>query len=252
MMVPVGVVAQAAGVASYPFLADLVARRDFSGFHETLNLAMRSVITVLIPLSVWMMVAAKPTTILIFQQGHFTASDAERTALLLQILLAVVFSWGVQQVLGRGYYARQDTITPAAVGTAVTILSIPLFWVLGDMFQATGVAVASAVGIVTYAMALSCVWRFRFGAAAFAGLKGVFMKITVISAVAALPGFYLSKLEVIDSARHPYADALFEILASGAIFTALFLVLSIALVPSLIQPLLGRIGPIRRLAERIL
>lgn len=252
MMVPVGVVAQAAGVASYPFLADLVSKRDFSAFHETLNLAMRSVLTVLIPLSVWMMVAAKPTTILIFQQGHFTASDAERTALLLQILLSAVFCWGLQQVLGRGYYARQDTLTPAVVGTAVTVLSIPLFWVLGDKFHATGVAVASAVGIVTYALALSCVWWFRFGGGAFAGLQGVFTKILVISAAAALPGFLVSKLEMIDSVRHPSVDALFEILASAAVFTLLFFVLSIALVPSLMQPLLGRIGPLRRLADRFL
>lgn len=251
MMVPVGVVAQAAGVASYPFLADLVAKRDFSGFHETLNLAMRSVLTVLVPLSAWMMVAARPTTVLIFQQGHFTASDAEHTALLLRVLLCAVFCWGLQQVLGRGYYAKQDTFTPAAVGTAVTVLSIPLFWVLGDRFHAMGVAVASTAGIVTYTLALSCVWWFRFGGGAFAGLQGVFVKISVISAAAALPGFLLSRLDMIDSARHPYVDALFEIVASGVVFALLFFVLSITLVPSLMQPLLGRFGPLRRLAGRL-
>ena len=250
MMVPVGVVAQAAGVASYPFLAELVAKKDFSAFHETLNLALRSVLTVLIPVSAWMMVVARPTTVLIFQQGHFTASDAEHTAGLLQILLTAVFCWGAQQVLGRGYYARQDTLTPAIVGTAVTVISVPLFWALGNRFFATGVATASAAAIVLYTAALSCVWWYRFGSCAFAGLQTVFIKIGAISFAAAMPSFLLMRIEIIDSVHHPYIEALVEILASGVVFGMLFLGLSIALVPSLIRPLLERFGPFRRYFNR--
>lgn len=41
MLVPVGVVAQAAGVASFPFLAALAARGDDAGFDKTLGTALR-------------------------------------------------------------------------------------------------------------------------------------------------------------------------------------------------------------------
>ena len=41
MMVPVGVVAQAAGVASFPFLAALAAKGEEGAFDETLRVALR-------------------------------------------------------------------------------------------------------------------------------------------------------------------------------------------------------------------
>jgi putative peptidoglycan lipid II flippase len=153
-------------------------------------------------------------------------------------------------VLGRGYYARQDTLTPAIVGTAVTVISVPLFWALGNRFFATGVATASAAAIALYTAALSCVWCYRFGSCAFAGLQTVFIKIGAISFAAAMPSFLLMRIEIIDSVHHPYIEALVEILASGVVFATLFLGLSIALVPSLIRPLLERFGPFRRYFNR--
>ncbi|MEZ0576346.1 lipid II flippase MurJ, partial [Halodesulfovibrio aestuarii] len=73
MLVPVGVVAQAAGVASYPFLAALVAKGDTHEFNATLSKALRNTMLFIVPLSFWMISASEPTLRLIFQQGSFGA-----------------------------------------------------------------------------------------------------------------------------------------------------------------------------------
>ncbi len=75
MMVPVSVVAQAAGMASYPFMAELFVKNDLSRFYRTINSALQNVLTLLVPLSIWMILVAEPTIRLIFQQGRFGVSD---------------------------------------------------------------------------------------------------------------------------------------------------------------------------------
>lgn len=75
MLVPVGVVAQAAGVASFPFLAALAARGDDAGFDKTLGTALRGSMLVVIPLTAYMMAVALPTLGFIFEGGRFSAEE---------------------------------------------------------------------------------------------------------------------------------------------------------------------------------
>ena len=82
-MVPVGVVAQAAGVASFPFLASLAAKGDMDGFRATLNSTMKNSMIVAVPVTAWMAVASAPILGFIFEGGSFsTEHTAEATPLL--------------------------------------------------------------------------------------------------------------------------------------------------------------------------
>ncbi|MCK8603121.1 murein biosynthesis integral membrane protein MurJ [Desulfoferrobacter suflitae] len=244
MLVPVGVVAQAAGVASFPFLADLFSKKNFTQFHKTLNEALKSVLTLLIPVSLWMMVVARPTITLIFQQGHFGWQDTEQTALLLQILLAAVFCWGFQQVLGRGFYACQDTLTPAILGTIVMLISLPVYYVLTQHYQAVGVALASAISVALYTAALFLWWLYRFGGESFAGLGEIVVKVAIVSVVACGPATFLATLRIPHWHNHPYLEALYTIAASGLMFSIIFLALAGYFLPALIRPFLRKLGPL--------
>jgi putative peptidoglycan lipid II flippase len=246
MMVPVGVVAQAASVASYPFLAELAAKGDTERLQRTVNTALRNLLTLLIPLSVWMMVVAEPTIRLIFQQGRFTAADTQHTATLLRIFLAVVFCWGLQQLIGRAFYAQQDTLSPAVLGTLATLLSLPFFYLLAKHLQATGVALASAGSIALYTVALALWWRRRFGPGIFASLAGSGLKLALLSAIAALPALLVLRSEAPLWGGHPFLGAVYAILVSGAAFGAPFVLLSSRFAPALVRPYLERLGPAGR------
>lgn len=184
MMVPVGVVAQAAGVASFPFLAALVARGDEAGFQETLGRALGASVFVVMPLTALMIALAAPTLGFLFEGGRFTAQSTAAAAPLLQIMLLSVPFWTVQQVLGRAFYARQDTLTPALVGTVVTVAALPIYYICTRQTGANGVAAMTTVCMVVYTLALAFVWGKKFGMATLSGLGGQILGCSLLSAVA--------------------------------------------------------------------
>lgn len=176
MLVPVGVVAQAAGVASFPFLAALAARGDDAGFDKTLGTALRGSMLVVIPLTAYMMAVALPTLGFIFEGGRFSAEETILAAPLLQILLLSVPFWVVQQVIGRAFYARQNTLTPAIVGTVATLAALPVYPLAVKLWGAFGVAMLTTLCLFVYTLALSWFWIRKHGTGAFDGMGHLLLK----------------------------------------------------------------------------
>ena len=250
MLVPVGVVAQAAGVASYPFLAELFARQEWDRFQETLGAALRNVLTLLIPVSIWMALVSEPTVRLIFEQGSFGDEDTRRTAMLLVILLSTVCFWGGQQILGRAFYARQDTLTPAVLGTLITLVSIPIFYSLSRLAGFYGVAAASAVSIALYTVVLGLTWRRRFGGEAFRGLAGAAARVTAVAAIAALASCWIPTAMDSWLISRPLVASFLSLLASGVVFSAVFALMGRFVISELLRPFTRRLGPLGRIIQR--
>ncbi len=246
MLVPVSVVAQAAGVASYPFLADLFAKKDLPRFYDTIKSALQNVLTLLVPLSIWMILAAEPTIRLIFEQGRFSAQDTANTARLLQVLLVCAACWGYQQVLGRAFYARLDTLTPAILGTVVAVLSIPFFYLLAIRVGPMGVAIASASSLLAYSIALTVWWRTKIGGDAFSGLFPATLKVAGLSFASLIPAWGVGKVEFFPPKIYPHIAAFSELALSGLCFGITFTLLAAHFIPETVRPFLKRAGPLGR------
>ncbi len=241
MLVPVGVVAQAAGVASYPFLAAMAAKKETAEFNATLSASLRNTLVFLTPASVWLIVAAEPAVRLVFQQGKFGSTDGLATSLCLQVMLAGLFCWGVQQLVGRAFYARQDTLTPSLAGTGASIVSIPVYWLLGKWLGALGVAAASAMAVSLYTLALCLLWRRRYGPA---GLEGVFSALgaaAALSLAAAVPAAATVRLPSLFLSENTVWEALASLLLSWAVFCITFAVLGAKFARPLVEPVLDRL-----------
>ncbi len=237
MQVPVGVVAQAAGVASYPFLAALAASGERDKFDSSLNQALVNTVLVALPLSLWMLVSAEPIMRLIFQQGHFTAGAASQSGVLLAIMLVGVSLWAVQQVIGRAFYARQDTLTPALAGTGATLAALPVYWFGAKIFGAAGVAVAGLWGVLLYAGALCLIWRKRFGGNALSGLGAR----AGGSLLVCLPACAAAYAAMLGAGRFwpelSLWGAACKIGAGGLAFALVYLLLCLVFAPALCAPL---------------
>lgn len=188
MLVPVGVVAQAVGVASFPFLASLAAKGDNQGFDRTLNTALRGSLYIVLPLTAYMIVVALPTLGLIFEGGRFSSEQTLEASPLLQIMLLSVPFWVIQQIIGRAFYAHQDTITPAVVGTIATLAFLPCYPLAVHSFKALGVAALTSLSLFTYTFALTLVWLYKHGRSAFQGL----IKPVLINTLLVLPCAFLA------------------------------------------------------------
>jgi len=157
-MVPVGVIAQAAGVAAFPFLARLASRGDQQGLSRTTTRAARITVYVACLAAAMMVAVAIPLVRLLFQYREFTETDTAIVAGLLGIYALSIPAWGVQQILARYFYAKRRMWLPVLIGTAFTAAAIPLWIWLRDLHGVRGMAMASVLAVTGYAVGLAIAW----------------------------------------------------------------------------------------------
>jgi putative peptidoglycan lipid II flippase len=193
MRVPLGVVGQAVGVASFPFMAQLYSEGKLEELNRTLNATMKGLILLLMPISALTIAQATPLVYLVFSHTRLRASDLQATAATLAVFSLGMFAWGAQNILARGFYAARDTLTPAIVGTALTFLNLPLYWWLVHHYQHLGLALASSAGIIAYTLLLFGLLNRRTKNPESADMVWFFLKITTASVIAAGVCFKLTQ-----------------------------------------------------------
>jgi len=189
MRVPLGIVGQAAGVAAFPFLAQLYSEKKFSELNQALDATLKGVILLLVPISALTVAQCRPLVYLVFTHTRLKGADFDATASALAYFSLGMVAWGVQGILARGFYAARDTITPAVAGTILTFLNLPLYWLLVRRFQYRGLALASSVGILVYTAALFVLLTRRLENREAGDLPKFSLKLTVASALAALAAY---------------------------------------------------------------
>ena len=158
-MVPVGVIAQAAGVAAYPFLARLAASGKADELNETTEKAARNTVFIASAATALLVVAARPLVDLLYSYGEFREGDsAGLVAGLLVIYAFSIPAWGLHQLIARHFYAKRRMWVPVVVGTVATALAIPTWLILYQAMGVNGFALASTLTMTGYALALLVVW----------------------------------------------------------------------------------------------
>lgn len=196
MMVPVGVVAQAAGVASFPFLASLFVKNDMQSFCQTMHSAIKNTLILVLPVTFYMIAAAKPVLGLIFEGGQFGAEETVLAAPYLQIMMIAVPFWCVQQILGRSFYAMENTVTPALVGSMITVFIIPFYFYCAPRFGAVSVAFLTSASVIAYTLTLWFAGR-KYFQRAYRGILCLLLKNVLCNGIPfflCLAGGYCSEL----------------------------------------------------------
>lgn len=186
MQVPLGVVGQAIGVASFPVLAHLYSERRMEDLDRILSGTMKGLILLLMPITALTVAQSVPLVHLVFSHTRLTETDLLATAGTLVWFSLGMFAWGTQNILSRAFYAMHDTITPAVVGTAITVLSLPLYWLFVHHAAHLGLAAASSTGITVYTIILFTILIRRTSGSGMRGLLGFFGRVLLASAIAGL------------------------------------------------------------------
>jgi putative peptidoglycan lipid II flippase len=211
MQVPLGVVGQAIGVASFPVLAQLYSERKFDDLNRVFNGALKSMILFLVPISAFTIAESPYVVHLVYSHTRMPAEALHATAVTLALFSLGLFAWGAQNLLARGFYATHDTWTPAIVGTALTFADIPLYWWLSKRAQHDGLALASSIGITVLTVVLFLLLLRRIHGHDTPALLGFFSKVTLASILSAGVVFEFARWL---SHRFPWQRAIgsFEIL----------------------------------------
>ncbi len=158
-MLPVGVIAQAAGVAAYPFLARLAAEGRRDELRATVVRSARATLAVAGAATAVVVALAGPIVRTAYQWGSFDAADTAAVAPLLALYGLSIPFWAAHQVYTRAFYARRKMWVPVGIGTAVTLVSVPVFFVAALRLGAAGVALTSSGAVAVYTLAIAIGWH---------------------------------------------------------------------------------------------
>lgn len=197
-MVPVGVIAQAAGVAAFPFLAGLYARGAGDELVETTGRAARKTMFVAAAATAGLIVLARPLVTIIYQYGEFSNADADLVTSILVVYAFSIPAWSLHQLLARHFYAKRKMWTPVLVGTVFSVIAVPVWLGLYELMGLEGYALASTIVMVSYALGLLIAWGYDSGWGPVRRLAPAFLRSMVSAAVAAGAGLLVANAMIGD------------------------------------------------------
>lgn len=156
MLIPIGVFAQALGIAILPTMAGQAAAGQRRAFKSTINQALRTILFVTVPVSALLFLLSEPIVTFLLQSGRFGHMGTLMTGSALRFYALGIFAWSAQAVLTRSFYALQDTRTPVISGTIMTVLFVMMNWLVvntsdwgvGGLALATSIAATLHMGVM--------------------------------------------------------------------------------------------------------
>ncbi|MBC8421743.1 murein biosynthesis integral membrane protein MurJ [bacterium] len=147
---PLGVFGIAVATAIYPLLAK--QSKDPDTFTSTIHRGLRLVIYIGLPASAGLIIVRNPLASAVFQGVNFTASDAILVGTILLGYAPAVWAYSMTQVLAKGFYAKDDAMTPVKVALICVllnfVLNITLIWTpLGTAGLAWSTAICSVIQV---------------------------------------------------------------------------------------------------------
>jgi putative peptidoglycan lipid II flippase len=152
---PMSILAQAAGVASMPFFAQLWAKNDRYAFATGIADSVSRVVGLGLLAASGMIALALPVVGLIFGGGRFTPEDVSRTAVFFALYTLSLCFWSAQAIYARAFYSAGITWLPMLASTVILFVAFPLYS-FGYKWQGSaGLTLASDAGIMLQAVTLA-------------------------------------------------------------------------------------------------
>lgn len=205
---------QAAGAASLPFFASLYSRRNRSSFARAVNVSVTRILAFSILLTSFMIAMALPAIDVILRGGAFGLADSRTMALYFGIFSISLCLWSAQAIYARAFYAAGNTLTPMIAGTIVTLVSIPIYYMLDQSAGATGLAIASDIGILLQTVTLAILLH-RGGLVPVSGLDRVELLRSAIASVISYGALAMLRNHASSTSR---SDELLLLLAAGLVW----------------------------------
>jgi len=158
---PMSILAQAAGAASMPFFASLWTRDRRYEFATGVADSVSRVAALGLLCASGMVALGWPGIDLVFTGGRFSAADARECSLYFAIFSLSMFLWAAQAIYARAFYAAGNTFVPMVASTIVTVVSLPIYYSLYHWRGATGLALASDLGILLQTLTIAVLLHQR-------------------------------------------------------------------------------------------
>lgn len=221
-MLPVGVIAQAAGVAAFPYLARLVAEGRGAEMRAAMGRTTRTVLFASGGAVALVVAISQPAVRVAFQHGAFSEQGTVLVAAALIGYSLGIPAWGVHQLFARSFYAHRQMWVPVLAGTAWTLPAIPLYYLGYRTGGVPGIAVASSIVITGHALTLWLLWRRIHGGGGLERMLQTAGQAT-LGALAAGAGGWLVSSAVTGGRVPGMATGVLAVLAGSVVAGAIYL-----------------------------
>ena len=149
MEFPLGVFGIALATVTLPSLSRAHVNKTTDEFSQLLDWAMRWVVLVSVPAAVGLIALAEPMLVTLFMYGKFGVHDVTMSGRALIAFALGLPAFILVKILASGFYARQNTQTPARIAAlsvgANIVLSLALIYPLAHMGLALAISLAAFV-----------------------------------------------------------------------------------------------------------
>ncbi len=154
LMAPL-VLAMAVGTALFPTLAEAGAENRREELRDLFSLALRLILFITVPVSLGLMIVARPLVQLLFERGAFTATSTEMTAWALTFYAIGLAGHATVEIADRVFYALHDTATPVRIALGTVSANIVLSLILMQTpLSYAGLALANSLAALAEAAIL--------------------------------------------------------------------------------------------------
>ena len=141
---PLGLISVAIALAALPQLSRHFADQDEAAYRATLGRGLRMVLLLIAPAAVALWLLGEPATRILFQRNAFTASDTTQVVQALDIYVVGMLFAAIDFPLNYAFYARNNTLMPAAVGMISVGFYLVVAYTLLDRFGYLGLVWADS------------------------------------------------------------------------------------------------------------
>ena len=217
-LLPHSIIAVSLVTALLPRISRLAADTQISNVRDEIQQTLLNLYSLIIPAAFAMLFLGQPIAHLIFAGS--SSADAGQIGMILSGFALGLIPFCSSYVMLRGFYAFEDTKTPAAITllmNVVTILCAGIsYLVLPIRFITVGIAVSFGIGYLSSSLLARHLLSKRIGSVR---IRRELISILLISAIAFAPGLFISNvLENLLNAGEPNAlTSLLTLVMAGVI-----------------------------------
>jgi putative peptidoglycan lipid II flippase len=111
-LIPVGVIAQAVGVASYPTLSKLFVDNKLDEFKLLIKKQLSALALINTAVLIIFLTNSENIIEIIYQRGLFSAEDTNRVSSIFTLVAFGLIPWSLNQIITRAYYCAKKLLVP--------------------------------------------------------------------------------------------------------------------------------------------
>lgn len=158
---PIGIIAMAYAVASFPVMCERKAAKDMDGFVSAFSHAVRQVLLWIIPATVMFLLLRAQLVRLAFGRGKFDWAATIMTADTLAFFALSFVAQAIVYIVVRAFFALEDTKTPFFAALFAAAINLGLGFVLCPIYGVAGLGIAFSVSAIVQVALLWALLRHK-------------------------------------------------------------------------------------------